>query len=652
MFTLISLIALGVFALFFVCVFNLPSPTTPLVALGFSMLYFILFGVFGALIIGGYLYFISALIIALLFALKKIPIKKPSFGFVFFFAVSAIMIVFLGLREPPLNSWDEFSFWGTAVKLTRLNHELPAAVEFGWPWVASQKVGLIVIGYLFNFIGEYEPWRIFAGLNVLALSVAATLLTPIKSTIKASIGVITAVILFFTPYVFTVIRQPVLPSDIYMSALSDLPMAWLFAGVIVLYFLISGEGTPTLSGRTQLWPMAIILAALTMTKDTALSFALIAWVIISFDMFLTGKKISFFSFEGVRARIFHSLCMLLSILVAFFGWTFYIGAVTSADPLGNIGGSEELGMVEMLVLGASGLFGINVSENFSDTMSGMTNAFFTLPMSMIGSGVHIVLFILLILTVSAIFTTERTHRLRCILFTVLSTLGFVAYHTFIGFTFAFVFKDDVSRYLIGYERYIYPYYMAWFVIALFLLSLSCFKPLKRFVPQGLLLSILCLFVLQFYRYIPSGMTFLDYHDGFLHERHETIATAEDIVATLGEGEQGEIYFISQGDIGQRWFQFSGDIFPLQLYYSFGGGTLTLPGGGGDHEMTPEELYSHVVQSDCDFVFVERSDDGLLRDFSILFDDALESVSLGGSALYSVRELNADVGFYLIDEVGA
>ncbi len=643
-FTLISLIALGVFALFFSCVFKLPSSTTPLVALGFSVLYFILFGVFGVLIVGGYLYFISALIIAVLFALKKLPMTKPSFWFVAFFAVSAVMTVFFGLREPPLNSWDEFSFWGTAVKLTRLGHELPATADFGWPWVASQKVGLVTIGYLFNFIGEYQPWRIFVGLNVLALSVVTALLTHIKANLKASLGVICALILFFTPYVFTVIRQPISPSDVYMNALSDLPMAWLFAGVIVLYYTLD-------IGTARLWPVAIILTALTMTRDTALPFALIAWVIITFDMFLVTKNVRFLSFGGVKAKTFHSLCMLFCVLTSFFGWTLYIGSVTSADPLGNIGGSDELGMVEMMTLGVFGLFGINATESFSSTMSDMTQAFFTLPISMMGAGVNIVLFILFILAVAAVFTGERAHRLRCVIFAILSSLGFVAYHTFIGFTFAFVFKDDVSRYLIGYERYIYPYYLAWFVVALFLLLLSCRKPKMRFVPQGLLLVILCLFALLFYRYIPNGMTFLDCHDGYLDERYETVATAEEVITTLGEGEQGDIYFISQGDNGERWFQFSHDLLPLHLYYSFGGGTLTLPGGGGDYEMTPDEFYHHVTDSGCEYVFVEQGDDALMRDFSPLFDDELSSISQGGGALYAVREQDNGVGFYLLSEVG-
>ncbi len=648
LFTLFSFVAICVIGLFIASVFRLPSTVSPFIAVCFTMVYFVLFGVFGGLLIGGYLYFLAAVVISLLFAVKKIKLPKISLWFGGFVAISVAMIIFFGVREPLLYSWDEFSFWGTAVKLTKINHELHTTAEIGWAWVASQKAGLLMLGYLFEFFGEYAEWRIFAGLNVLALSVFTAMLTPIKATSK-HIGIILFAVMFFIPYGFTVNRALIEPSNVYMNAHSDVPMAWVFCGVLILYFVLKNTGEHAIS-----WAVPLALAALTNTRDTALPFALIAWVIIAVDMFLvSGDSLR----ANIKRKILDTVVMLSVILVSFFGWSQYIAAATGADPLGNVGGSDELSMTAMLIEGVSQLFGFGTTEHFSQVMSKMLVSYFTLPLSMIGSGFMITVVIVGILAIAAIFTQDKTTRKRAIFFGVLSTLGFIAYYVFIGFTFVFIFKDDVSTELLGYERYLYPYYIAWFSVSVFLLAESSLRPRKRLflAPFSALLLVLAVFVLRFYQYVPSGMAFFDYHDGYLYEREKTVETAKDVVNLLGEDEDGKIYFLSQGDNGNRWFQFAGDILPLQLDYSFGGGSLSLPKSGGeglyDYELSPTEFVEYLEENECEFIFVERSDESLVSDFGHMFDDNLSASTDGASVVYGVTQ-DDEVPFVFLGEVGA
>ncbi len=648
LYTLISFAALCVYSLFIGSTLKVQSSLTPLIAVSLSMVWFVLFGMFGLLVIGGYVYFVGSAVIALLLLLKKIPISGISLWFGGFMAIGALMIVFFGVREPLLNSWDEFSFWGTAVKLSKLTGELPLTAEIGWPWVTSQKAGLIVLGYLFEFFGEYKQWRIFIGLNVLAMAVFSAFLTLFKEKMKA-IGVLLLGILFLTPYIFTIYREQPEPSNVYMNAHSDIPMAWLFCGLLVLYYVLAHQ-------KRSLWPLVPVMAALVMTRDTALTFALITWGIIAVDLLFINKEVFFLKLSGIRAKILHIAVLLATILGCFFGWSRYIANATGVDPVGNVGGTEELGMSALLLEGLMQLFGIGRTEKFDTIMSGMVDAFFNLPLTMIGTGFMATIFILALLVVAIISTDDKIHRHRCISFSILSTLGLVAYNIFLGFTFVFVFRDEVSDGLIGYERYVYPYYTAWFAVSIFLLALSVASSSKRFflLTRLALVAVLAVFCVRYFQHVPPGMSFVDYHDGYLYEREKLVETAEDVVETLGAEEDGNIFFVSQGDNGNRWFQYSGDLLPLQLEYSFGGGTMSLPATADpenpyNYELSPSEFTEYLIENECEYVFVERSDAGFVSGYSELFSDGLSLSSQGASVLYRVSSESPIL--QLIGEVG-
>ncbi len=634
---LISLFALGAYAVFSTAVLKINGATAPLTAISFTIIYFTVFGMLGLLVFGGYLYFLLAAAIAVLFALKKIVFPKMTLWFYIFMAISAVMALFFAIRQPLLNSWDEFSFWGTAVKMTKVYSELYTTAEIGWDWVASQKPGLIVLSYFFQFFGGYEEWKIFVALNIMALSVIVAALAPFQGANK-KFAAVPFFIFVLVPYVFTIYVQLQEPSNVYMNAHSDVPMAWLFCGVFIVYYALKN-----IDGNPRLLPTALVITALCLTRDTALPFALIAWGIIAIDIlfFTKGENVEFWNVLGIRAKFAHIGVILSCVLLTFFVWAAYIGKITGANPLGNIGGTEEIGMVSMLVMGVTQLFGINTTQFFSDTMSAMVLAFFNFPMSMVGSSAVITVGILCVLTIAALSSKDKVHSKACVSFMLLSSLGFAAYHTFIGFTYAFIFKGETATQLIGYERYIYPYFIGWFVAAVFLLCISALNAKKwlMILPNGTLLLILCLFIYRFNSYVPQGMTFVDYHDGYLYQRQQTVKAAQDVVELIGEEPEGKIFFISQSDNGNMWFQFSSGVLPLQLDYSFGGGTLTLSGSESDdiyaYEMSFDELLDYLHENDCAYVLVEQSSYSLVQEFGVLFSDNLDSCDGDKSAVYKV-----------------
>ncbi len=639
--TFLSFVAFCLIGLCFSSLFKFNTALAPFVSACFTMLYFTFFGMFNLILPSGYIYFITAAIIAVLFATKKLELPKLSLWFNVFFFACVLMIILFGIKTPYLNSWDEFSYWGTAVKLMKLNDILPTTAQIGWPWISSQKVGLVVFNYFFMFFGNYEEWRIFIGVNVLTFSVFCALLAPFVGK-KKHVGFIFSLVLFLSPYIFTIYRDPLEPSYIYMNAHSDLPMAWVFCGTIALYFV-----QKHLNGK--FWPVLLSMAAFIMVKDTSLPLSLIAWVIISFDLlFFTNKKLRF--------KIINTLSMLFVIIANFLIWAAYIESATGADPLSDIGGTEQLSMAGMLISGTTMLFGINPSEKFIGVMNAMYTEYFNAFSTMIGTGFMITIIISALFIISAIWHKEKKQKLQFLSLGFLLFLGFVVYYIFLAFSFVFVFRGNETSYLVSYERYVYPYYITWFLMGVYALAMCAVNPIKKlfFAPKAALYFVLLVFSYRFYQFIPTGMTFLDYHDGYLYGRKTIYNTSQEIIELLGEDNRDNIYFISQNDDGARWFRYSTDLLPLQLEYGNGGGTMVLPENyGGElyhYAISPQEFSDYLIQNECKYVFVEKADEGLYEDYAFMFSDNLQTLKNGMPAIYEVTLQNGNVTLKLLSEV--
>ena len=226
-------------------------------------------------------------------------------------------------------------------------------------------------------------------------------------------------------------------------------------------------------------------------------------------------------------------------------------------------------------------------------------------------------------------------------FAVLGLGGFAAYYFFIGLTYVYVFRDEVSDGLVGFERYIYPYLLGWLLAAgaLALRAMDEERP-AGLVQTGFGVLVLGLAGLVWLR-VPFTLTVFGCGDAAYAERRQTQAVTEEVQAVVPA--DAHIFFVSQGDDGSRWFLYTYEFYPWYLDYSGttgmgGGGTFALPGALPEdtlyyHPYTTEELHDCILDSGCTYIFIEQSDDLFAEGYASLFSDELDGCE-AGAAVYA------------------
>ena len=627
-FTLLSLAALAGGALLLARRTALPAPLAPFTVLCALMLWFSAAGMLGVLVPAGWVFFALS---AGAWALALVPAGRKNAlsalaepGFAAFWVLAAALILFFAWRQPMYSTWDEFSFWGTAAKIVKTSGQLYANAEIGWDWVGSHRPGLVVLGYFFQFFGPYAEWRVFAGYDVLLLSVF-TLLTA-GAPKGAWRRVVPALGFgFLLPFLITLYGSVTRTTDLYASALSDIPLGLTFGGAMAVYYR---------NKRRALWPSALALAALCLEKDTGFALALVAAGIIGADAFL-GAVAEKAPAPKVGQALAKAAGLFAVCVGAFLPWQLYLSAVTTADT-SNVGGTQQMGMAEMVITGCKELLGIGRTEKFSTIMGGMVHNLFATTTTMLGPFALAAGLAVALAAAAALFTRERPLRRQAGVFAVLGLGGFAAYFFFIGLTYVYVFRDEVSGGLVGFERYLYPYLLGWLLAA----GALALRAMDEERPAGLLQTgfgalVLGLAALVWLR-VPFTLTVFGSGDAAYAQRRATQAVTEEVQAVVPA--DAHIFFVSQGDDGSRWFLYTYEFYPWYLDYSGtagngGGGTFALPGALAEdtlyyHPYTAEELHDCILDNGCTYVFIESCDDLFADGYAGLFDDGLAGCAAG------------------------
>ena len=88
------------------------------------------------------------------------------------FGGSAVLAVFLAVRQPLFRQWDEFSFWGTAANAVWQHDALYTLVEQTNLEARSYPPALPLLSYAFSFLADrFAPWLLYAAYGVLSFSV-------------------------------------------------------------------------------------------------------------------------------------------------------------------------------------------------------------------------------------------------------------------------------------------------------------------------------------------------------------------------------------------------------------------------------------------------------------------------------------------------
>ncbi len=107
-------------------------------------------------------------------------------------------------------------------------------------------------------------------------------------------------------------------------------------------------------------------------------------------------------------------------------------------------------------------------------MADMGHQFWTSDgkLSMIGQGRNVVALIAVIFIVAVLAAVTKRLKARIAVIGVLSGVCFLGYNLMLALSYGFIFEAFQAEQLTDYNRYIYSYYIGWFVIALACLSVA------------------------------------------------------------------------------------------------------------------------------------------------------------------------------------
>ena len=651
----ISFAALALLCLFLVRRCGLHPSLAPLAALCGTMLWFCAGGMMGILRPMGWAYFVLAagLGVWALVGLRKQHTKLISPGLCLFFGLGAVFLVYLAVRQPVVSVWDEMSFWGTAAKITKLDDTLytTSALSGIWEWTATQKPGMIVLGYWMQFFGAgFAAWKLYLAYDLLLFACFAAIVGALECS-SWKVWVPVALAGFLSPWFFTVYQRETTLRPVYMDSYGDIPAGVLAAGAVAFWLCLRR------SGRRGLWGVPLVLAAAAMVKDNTLPIALMALGLVAADALLFGLPGEEPANRCKKYARRVGFCALATAgpAIAYGSWSLHAAAAVAAQAATGGMGSTSLSLGTVLRYGfgmllAPGSLPAGVAEQygakFAQVAADMKSAFFSVSITMAGPCITALALIVCVFGAAAVFG-RKGSRLRAAVLGMFTTAGFFAYYLVILFSYVFIFKDFQAASLDSYNRYIYPYLLFAFLVGLALLADAATAP-RRFAPaNGVVLALSGVMLWRFSSLLLPQFTVLGYPEPYFEQQKQSAAVADAVIASVSP--DARVFYVYQGDNGEHWFAQSYNLLPVMLdpsgtvneekgWSGGSGGTFGLPElANGDlyyHAYTAEQLSSYLAESGCTHMLVEQMDDIFAESYGELFSDGLAAAE-GGPALYAV-----------------
>ena len=653
----ISFAALLALCVFFSLRCKLPASLAPLAALSATMIWSSIAGMAGLLRPMGWAYFLLAAAAGVA-GLWKSDTKKLAGllqpGFCLFLGLALVFGIYLAVRQPIVAVWDEMSFWGTAAKITKLDNELytTSALSTIWEWTATQKPGMIVLGYFMQFFGSgFAAWKLYLAYDLLLFGCFAAVIGLLEGRGWA-VWAPAALAAFLTPWFFTIYQRETTMRPVYMDSYGDIPAGVLAAGAVAFWLCLRRSG-----GR-GLWSVPLVLWAASYVKDNTLPIALMAWGLICFDALFFGLPGTEPVKKGVRPVRRAGFCVFSALgwAVGYAAWSRHVAAAVLARAEQGGMGSTSMSLAEVLKNGIGMLISPaslpseitgRYTEKFAQVSADMTSAFFSSSITMAGPCVTALILIAGVFGAAVMFG-RRGSRLRSAALGVLTLAGFFGYYLVILFSYVFIFKDSQAAALDSYNRYIFPYLIFAFLVALALLADAAQAP-RRFAPgQGALIAVSGLMLWRFTSLMLPQFTVLSYPEAYFEQMRQSAGVAQSVVDTVER--DARIFYVYQGDNGEHWFAQSYNLLPVLIdpsgvvneergWSGGSGGTFGLAelanGNPYYHAYTPQQLSDYLEYSGCDYMLVECCDEIFTQSYSEMFADALASAQQG-PALYAVE----------------
>ena len=599
--------------------------------------------------------------------------KLFSPGAVLFWGMTLLFAVYFALRQPMFHNYDEFSFWGTAAKLTCTGHQLFTTAEIGWPWQASQNPGMILLAYFVQGLGHFAHWKVYLAYDMLFFACFAAVLGGIRWK-EYALWIPASVVCWASLWFFTVYNRTIELCDVYLTSYGDIPAGVAFGGAVAFWLALRHTGGP----RWMVLPVLVLAGNI---KGNTFVLALLAAALVAADWWIFSEREKNTPWKkGLLRRTGFAAACMAAPMALYMVWGRYIGHLAAQNAQSGGMGETSRDVFSVAINGTKMLLGLSVPADyeasrgqFLTAIADLKQSFFTTRTSMLGlgenilarlhapqwlvdsmgAGVLIVGLILAILLVAFIWAGRGQLRLRIAAFAGFSLLGFVAYNYMLALSYGFIFKPDQAASLVDYNRYIYCFYLGWFLAAIALLCLAIQARQNAGAWQAVgrlgVLALAVLMLLRVNQLVLPQFSVLGFSDAAFADQHIQQSRADAVVNAVPPGSR--IFLVSQGDNGLDWFEYSLDLLPLILDYSGdqklggGGGTFGIPSlrpGEEDHNRytyyhgyTPEQFEKTVRASGCQYLFMDKIDDIFMESYAHLFADDLAAARDGSTLLYEI-----------------
>lgn len=634
------------------------SAFTPLLALCFAALWFGIFGVFNALVLGGWLFYSLCFGLGFWAFLKngKSALKKLlSPGFLLFCLVCLVLMLYFKIRQPVFTQWDEYSSWGLAAKTTKLNNLLYPIAPNGFWWTMTEHPALIMLTYFAQFFGAFAAWKVYWVYAALYAACIGVLLGLFKWRHWRT-AVPVAVAGLVVPFFFSQAYQTVQTSKTWLSAYGDLPGGLLFGACLCVYFAACARR------GTGLWQVLPVLAALALVKENVMPIALVAAGLFFADQVLFGKKrqngTSFGAFWA--KKLLWGGAFFAAVLLPYFAWKQYGLFANSLNPYMN-GNKTNAAQGAGILQALKETFGLAPkSEPFNRILKEIINNFLgrvpaaggyengIIKVSMAGTGLSTLILTLFLFILAALFCKEKRKKTRIAFAGGFLLLGYLAYHFMLFVVYAFL-SHTKSQGTFDYPRYTSSFTSGWFMLGLMFCGICAIWGTKNgniFVLNSaftgffarvavLLLAVAMLFRTSYM--LRPGYSVLDFPpDTFAKEKTQE-ALAEEIKKDIEPG--GRVFFVCQKGDGSEYFLWHYYLQPIVATYSITGGQALRPPQNGEDESylnvaSPQKFARYLEENGCNYILIESIDQVFIDNYGFVFSSIKEENT---AALYKLEE---------------
>lgn len=592
-------------------------------------------------------------------------------GSVVFWGMTLAFAVYFFIRQPLATGFDELNLWATAVKVTKVDNSLYSTATLGTPWAVTQNPGLPLVSYFFQFFGSYADWKIYLAYDALYFACFAAVLSALPWK-KWRVAVPLAAVLWCTPFFFTIYNHTIYLADTYLTSYGDVPAGLVFGGAVAAWLALRQMNGPK-------WAVLPILALAANLKANDFVLSLAAAGLIAVDAwFFCDAPFK----RGIARRTGFAAACFAAPMAVYYLWNVrYVGWLVARNSSSGGVGETSAALSDVVINGIKILLGQPVEGFFAErqpqflqAMADMGAQFWTDAgkLSMIGQGRNVVLLILAIFAVAFVVAAGRRLRARIAALAGLSTLCFAGYNLMLALSYGFIFKPFQAESLTDYNRYIYSYYIGWFLIALACLTVALlpqteqrflkekdgptvlfhqYAPRWGLAGQGAVLLLAAAMLLRQGQLVLPQLSVLGFADSEFSDRRSIRAEAELVCSYLEPDDR--VFFVSQGDNGERWFSAVFDFYPILVDYS--GIVSEMIGGGGElglpelqpqeegpknfyyHGFTAEELDAVVRGNGCTVLYLQTIDDIFVESYQDLFTDGLAAALDGETLLYRVTD---------------